>query len=142
MEDSEFDTLFKLVSLEETARAWCSYEMREHPDDEGNDPDWWAVHLMIVMTDDGGPEEPPRTILTLIAEFAENDDVLGVMGAGPLEAFISDDEGRIRWIEAQAAASENFRKALAAVWVRFDVTPETFARLEGAAGVKLGGPGT
>jgi hypothetical protein len=132
----EIDKVFELVSTEEAARAWCSYNVREHPQDEEDDPDWWAVHLMMEVR----PERRRREMLALLVEFAPNDDVLGVVGAGPLEDFIPGEGDWLSWIEAQAAASEKFRTALANAWVADDVTRETFARLERAAGVKLRTP--
>ncbi len=82
-------------------------------------------------------ESRHRTLLSLLTERSANDDVLAVVGAGPLEDFVSDDEDRLLWIEKQAAKSGRFRTALRNVWARGYVTAETFDRLQKAAGVPL-----
>ncbi len=138
IEDRRIDEVFELVSIDEAARAWCEYQTHEHHGDEGDDPLWWAIALMFRLRDLNDPRE--RQMLTLVIEHAPDEDVLGVAGAGPLEDLLGEtgnDEECLAWIEAQAAASAKFRKALANVWVRGDVRPDTFARLERAARVPL-----
>ena len=74
-----------------------------------------------------------KTFVRLIAALAPNDDVLLTVGAQGPEDLLSDDEDCVRWVEAQAAASRNFRQALANVYVD-GLQPATVARLERAAG--------
>jgi hypothetical protein len=66
--------------------------------------------------------------------------LLGYVGAGPLEIFVSNDESRIRWIEEQAARSPRFRRALGNVWTWGTESNEVAARMEAAAGVRLARP--
>jgi hypothetical protein len=83
VDSNEFDRLFELVTVEESAQTWCSYQQREHDNDEEFDPDWWAVQLMM----DIEQEDRRRELLARIVALAPNDNVLGVAGAGPLEDF-------------------------------------------------------
>jgi hypothetical protein len=101
-----------------------------------SDPDWWAVDLWF-FPDDWRRDDLVRQTLLLLIEQAD-DDLLGNIAAGPLESYISDDPGRIVWIEEQARRSPRFRQALGGVSVSGAVTAETFARLERAANRPLG----
>jgi hypothetical protein len=134
------DEALSLVTLEEIADAWCRYQTRPHVvgvDDD--DPDWWAVELLMV----GGfwsDELRVRAVLDLLVDRAQDDDVIEVVGAGPLEDFVKDyDEDRLVWIERRAASSARFRQALAHVWI-WSLEPDVFARVERAAGVPLARP--
>jgi len=133
------DELLPLVTLEEIADAWCRYQTRPHITGvEDEDPDWWAVEL--VMDSRFGAEEPRlRGILNLLIDRAPDDKVLSVVAAGPLEDFITTDEDRLRWIERRADESPRFREALRGVWV-WELPPDTFARVERAAGAPLARP--
>jgi hypothetical protein len=110
----------------------------EHvPDDALDwDPDWWAVDLWF-FPDDWDRDDLVRETLLLLVDRAD-DDLLGNVAAGPLENYISDDGGRVAWIEDQARRSARFRQTLGGVWVSLAVTAETLARLERAAGRPLG----
>jgi hypothetical protein len=77
-----------------------------------------------------------RDFLVAIAEAAP-EEVLGWVGAGPLEDFIKDDRDRVAWVEEQAARSARFRRALGNVWIDNAVSHETLLRIERAAGVEL-----
>jgi hypothetical protein len=136
----DLEELFSLVTLAEVADAWCSYQTRPHiAGVEDDDPDWWAVELLL---DSGfwSDEARLRAALDLLVERAPDDDVIGVVGAGPLEDFVKDYNGdRLVWIEERAAASPRFRQALTHVWI-WSVEPEVFARVERAAGVPLARP--
>jgi hypothetical protein len=68
------------------------------------------------------------------------DELLGYVGAGPLENFIDASEERIQWIEKTAALSPRFRVALANVWVWGSEEDWVAERLERAAGVPLTRP--
>jgi hypothetical protein len=124
------------VSVEQAAAAWCRYMERSmlRP---GSDPDWtsdpdgWAAELY--FEDEFWDIPRRKTFLSLIAALAPNDDVLLTVGAQGLEDFIDDEEDCLLWIEQQATASANFRKALQNVYVS-RLKPETVARLERAAG--------
>ena len=95
------------------------------------------------MDADSWPDEARiRSVITLIVERSENDEVLEVAGAGPLEDFVkSYTEDRLAWIERSAGESLRFRKALQNVWIWRVAPPDVFARVERAAGAPLANPG-
>jgi hypothetical protein len=141
------DELIALVTPEEMGLAWCRYAARAvkvegHLDWEADD-DGWAAELYH-EDEFWANEDFVRAFLVTIATAAP-DDVLGWVGAGPLEDFIREEEDRILWVEEQAERSDRFRTALANVWIS-DLSPPTFLRIERAAGVPLdrpsGPPGT
>lgn len=135
--DRDLNALLELFTLEDIADTWCRYQARPHiyeVDEE--DPDEWA---MLLLADIDGIEDEPnvRALLDLLVERAPNDDVVEMVGASPLEAFIKGhDEDRLVWIEQRAATSARFRQALARVWI-WSLAPDVFARVERAAGVAL-----
>ena len=137
--DGQVDELLTLVALEQVAAAWCGYCARTHlPGVEDDDPDWWAVFLL----QDGefwSYELRVRTVIDLLVELAPDDKVLGAVGAGPLENFISDNEDRLVWIERRAAASARFKEALRHVWI-WSLGPNVLARVERAVGEELARP--
>ena len=137
--DGQVDELLTLVTLEQVAAAWCGYHARTHvPGVEDDDPDRWAVFLL----QDGefsSDELRVRTVIDLLVERAPDDRVLGGVGAGPLEDFISDNEDRLVWIERRAAASARFREALRHVWI-WSLGPSVLARVERAVGAELARP--
>jgi hypothetical protein len=135
------DQLLSLVTLEEIAQAWCRYQTRPHiPGAEDEDPDWWAIELLMDSRFQSD-EQRLRTTLDLLIELAPNDDVLGVAAAGPLEDFLKafPEENRLRWVEQRAVESDRFRQALQWVWV-WNLPPDAFARIEEAAGAPLTRP--
>jgi hypothetical protein len=137
--DRDLDALLKLFTLEDIADAWCRYQARPHiyeVDEE--DPDEWA--MLLVADIDGIEDEPNvRALLDLLLERAPNDEVVEMVGASPLEAFVKGHtEDRLVWIEKRAGSSARFRQALARVWI-WRLEPEVFARVERAAGVPLNG---
>jgi hypothetical protein len=134
------DQLLSLVTLEEIAQAWCRYQTRPHiPGVEDEDPDWWAIELLMDSRFQSD-EQRLRTTLDLLIERAPDDDVLGVAAAGPLEDFLSlPEENRLRWVEQRAVESDRFRQALQSVWV-WNLPPDAFARIEQAAGAPLTRP--
>ncbi len=137
------DELLSLVTPEEMALAWCRYATRvvnkELPErhEWEDDEDGWAAELYH-EDEFWANEEFVRAFLVTIADTAP-DEVLGWVGAGPLEDFITEDADRLAWVESQAARSERFRQALANVWIA-ELSPETFHRTERAAGVPLHRP--
>ena len=133
------EELLSLVTLEEIVQAWCQYQMRPHiPGVEDEDPDWWAVELLMDSCFQSD-EQRLRTTLDLLIDRAPNDDVLAVAAAGPLEDFLRADEDRLRWIERHAEESPRFRQALQRVWV-WNLPSDAFARIEQAAGAPLARP--
>ena len=120
-----------MVGLDVIARAWLAYHRKSTPGGE-EDADWWAVELWF--------EEPDahrrRAMLESLIEQAVDEDDLANVAAGPLEAYLSDDESTLHWVERHAAKSPKLKRALAAVQV--DRLPDrAFARIERAAGTAL-----
>lgn len=137
--DGDVGKLLSRVTLERVATAWCGYHTRTHVEGvEDDDPDWWAVQLLF----DGefwSDELRVRTVIDLLVECASDGRILGAVGAGPLEDFVSDDEDRLVWIEQRAAASARFREALSHVWI-WRLGPDVLERVERAAGEDLARP--
>jgi hypothetical protein len=139
LDDFRVDELLSLVTLEEIAEAWCRYQTRPHiAGVEDDDPDWWAVELLM-DSDFLSDEQRVCQTLTLLINQAPSEDVLRGVAAGPLENFVSDDEDRLIWIERQAKNSARFREALRHAWL-WHVPPDAFARLERAAAAELPRP--
>jgi hypothetical protein len=137
--DGQVAKLLSLVTLEQVAAAWCGYCTRTHLSGvEDDDPDWWAVFLLQVG-EFWSDELRVRTVIDLLVELAPDDKVLGAVGAGPLEDFISDNEDRLVWIERRAAVSARFKEALRHVWI-WSLGPNVLARVERAVGEELARP--
>jgi len=140
IDDEDIDSLLTRVSPDDIAATWCRYHREDHPfeEDAWEHPDWWAVDLLLT----GAVYRDSRVIREVLLKLVEHADVdvLGSVGAGPLENFVSDDEDDLRWIEAQCAADEKFRTALSGVWCASYVSEATLVRLDAAAGVPLARP--
>jgi hypothetical protein len=137
VDEGRLDDLLGAVSLTDIGEAWCCYARRQGNDHE--DPDWWAVEFWLSDGLAFEREEVARDGLLALVNTAP-DDLLGRVGAGPLETFVSNDESRVRWIEEQAAHSDRFRRALANVWTWGTESDDVAARLERAARVRLARP--
>jgi hypothetical protein len=137
VDERDLDGLLARVSIDEIADAWWRYQLRHAGDAATHDDgDWWAVELWL----SGGPIYESETavrggLVALIDRAPERADV-GLVGAEPLENFVTNDEDRIVWIEDWARRSDSFKMALANVWVDH-LSPETFDRIEQAAGTQL-----
>jgi hypothetical protein len=133
--------VLSLVSYDELADAWWRATARWAAEDASDaehqaDPDWWALDFWIGGASVYGHEDMARRGLIALSDRAPADAELRHLGAGPIENFVSDDDGRLRWIEEQAERSANFREALRSVWA-LDLTAPTIKRLERAAGTQL-----
>jgi hypothetical protein len=132
-DQSREEALFRCVSLRDIAETWCDVTRRDSYDD---DPEASVFSVMERIRD----EEHLRELLTLLVELAPDNDVLDVVGAGPLEDFVkAADDDRLRWIESEADRSPRFRYALGKVWLPGEPV-RTFLRVEQAAGVALHWP--
>ena len=96
------------LRVDDIAKAWCSYHRREHADDE-EDPDWWAVSVLLDSAVYKRGQLCRDVLDALIAHATEGD--LGAIGAGPLENFTSDDEDDLTWLEQRAAPSRSGHSA-------------------------------
>jgi hypothetical protein len=138
VDEDDLQGLLAVVPVEEIADAWWSYTLSD-PDVHNLDhPDWWAVELWfgqsVYASVDLGHE-----LIHALAERAPGGADLGLLGAGPVESYISSGEASLQWVEAEARRSENYRKALANVWVHH-LPPDAFLRVETAAGTQLPWP--
>ena len=134
-ERGDLQAVRAMVSVDEIADAWWRYTVRTvgAPEDWDTDPDAWASELWheeVVLGDD----EFSRDLVRALAERAPRGADMGYLGAGPVEDFATNED-RLRWIEAEAARSPNFRAALANVYPRPSLSEEQNARLRRAAEV-------
>ena len=130
--------LFRAVSAEQIADAWWRYTLRPDREQAVDHPDWWAVELWFgsaIYQDDFRDDR--RSLIHALAERAPQGADLGLLGAGPVENCVADNEDDLLWMEAEARHSENYRKALANVWIDGFFSPESFLRVEAAAGTRL-----
>ncbi len=133
VEQERFAELYEAVSPDDVADAWLAH-LRE-PTEKRKDRFWWAVQLLF----DDPDKQRRRSIILSLVEKARDEDEMGAVAAGPLEAYLASDESTLRWAEAQARASERFRVALRGVYV-WELPDRAFARLEAAAGAELERP--
>lgn len=135
----DIDRLIEIVTLDEIAAAWCRYSSRRHSVGGDDDPDWWAIELF--MTSEIFKRTALyRALLVKLVEHAQSDDVIGAVGAGPLENFVSDDQDDLMWLESECQRNEKLRSALGGVWCAGEVSAETLERLDAAAGTQLARP--
>ena len=132
--DARVDPLeaYELFGRDLVVSTWLRH-LEEAPD---RDWDGWPYNLVIELIR-RKPDEAWITITEMIEqaplEHAE------LIGAGFLEDLLGGRLGDI-WIERieeLAERSENFRAALAHLWIDGDVFPATFERIERAAGSPL-----
>jgi hypothetical protein len=133
VDERRFEELSGLVSLEKIAETWMRYQRLDNS--RAALRDWWAVDLWM---NEGwwSDEKRVRDGLLRLVEHAESDDDFGNLGAAVMEVFISADEGRLVWVDQQAAGSEKFREAMSHAWV-WELPDQAFRRMEKAAGVAL-----
>jgi len=135
----EYDRLLTLVTPGEVGVAWCRYANRAWGVEElawKADPDGWAAEL-VQMDEFLANEQFQREFLVTIVD-AVPEELLGWVGSGPLSEFLNEgDPDQLAWIEAQAARSHRFRRALCSVLVSSSASREAFLRLERAAGETL-----
>ena len=70
-----------------------------------------------------------HALIHALAERAPAGVNLGSLGAGPIGSCLGSDEASLRWVEDEARRSENFRKALAVVWME-ELGPAAFLRVQ------------
>lgn len=136
--EGDLDALFSIVTLQDMARSWINVHHREVSDVLDGDPDWWAMELWwsAAWWTDVNNERVRAGLLALV-DAAETDDDLGMIGAAPLESFVSDRADNLTWLESECATSPKLRRALAGVWCSDIVSEATLLRLDAGAGVLL-----
>jgi hypothetical protein len=141
---NDLDGVLALVTLDEFADAWWRQQRArawENDDDDDLGPDSWT-HDFFWIEDAYADERIPmhRELIDRLIDRATSEEA-GAVGVGPMENLAYDDPETLAWAEQRAGESDVFRAALADMWVADYVSPETFARLEAAAGVELPRPG-
>ena len=139
--EAELNDLLSVVTLAEVAEAWLRHtrkraKWRSRP---GVIPYSWARKVWdndALWNDERMLREG---VLELVAA-AQTDQELGEIAAVVMEYVVTDDEDRLRWIEAQARQSEKFRRCLADLFVWHDHSGRVAARVEAAAGLRLPRP--
>jgi hypothetical protein len=139
LDAEEYDRLLTLVTPEEVGLAWCRYANRTWRVEElawKSDPDGWAAEL--VQEDEFlANKRFQREFLVTIVD-AVPEEFLSWVGSGPLSEFLNEeDPDQLAWIEAQAARSDRFRRALCNVLISSSASRDAFLRLERAAGETL-----
>lgn len=97
-------------------RAWLRYnsEWRYEPDED--DPDWWAIEALTVLTHDE-PDEAWNLLLDIV-RASDTDWQLAMVGSGVLEDLLHRNPDR--YVPALEEAAESNRKlvtAAASVWL-------------------------
>jgi hypothetical protein len=137
----EIEGVLSLVTIDQIAEAWCRHTRRalaeERKGDEPEQPNWWAVALLLTRRW-WGDEARVRSGLLALVDAADTDLLLECVGAGPFETFLDGDEDQVRWIEDQARGSEKFRNAVASMYV-FGICP-TKSRFGSSGRLRLHSP--
>lgn len=129
--------LLALITVDDIARTWHRYHAAPEAAQDGSQ-DWWAVELFLHP---GILQRGPllRELLLKLIEHAPDSYAVGMVAAGPLEDFVSDDEEDLQWLERRCLTNAGLRSALPGMWVS-GTTAETLARLDAAAGEMLPRP--
>jgi len=134
VEAEDVDAVLSIAPVDDVAQAWCSYESRGGSRELSyDDPDWWAIEFFMMR---GISTETYRRLLLALCEYGD-DSLVGIIGAGPLENFVSDDEEDLAWLESQATRLPRLRAAFANVWAHGEVSEQTMLRLDRIAGIRL-----
>jgi hypothetical protein len=109
IENEQIDRVVQAVSETEIAQTWLDYH-RTNDDDA-----WWAVALWL---SEGWwrYEDLVRSGILRLIDLARSRYELSIIGAAILEAFVTDNESDLRWIEEQAKSSADFRYALSTAY--------------------------
>ena len=134
--EADFDTLLTIVSIPEIAAAWLSDRESDGRNPDSEHPDEWASWLWSSTEWYSDQDRLRSAIVELIAQ-ADSELELARIAAGPLENFVCDEESTLRWIEEQASISPKLRSALTHAWLWQQLSPESFVRVERAAGSPL-----
>lgn len=135
LEDALLDDrrTYDLLGRDALVEGWVRYQSEESP------WDFWAIDLLACpdwLTDD----ERWSVILEL-ANAAPDEEVIAMVGVGPIEDFLSHDwRSALERIERDAPFHENLRKALWSVWQLSGVPPSVVERVHQVADQPPGTP--
>jgi hypothetical protein len=108
------------AEIREVCETWVRYQRRYVGTAEGDaeDPDWWAIHALILY-----PSPPPRElewhVILMLCELVDSDEtqMVDMIGAAPLEDFLVEHgDAAMDLIEPAADQNPTLLKALAHVW--------------------------
>ncbi len=106
--------MLSIDKLQEWALAYIDFQSKDELPDEG-DSSWWPVWKFYDLGEDN-PEDCWNAI-QLIIDKTDNEKVLGMLAAGPLEDLIEDHGHKfIERIEAEADRNPKFYKVLSWIW--------------------------
>jgi hypothetical protein len=100
------------AEMVDVCRTWARYQVGK---DEG---DWWAAEAVMDLDTAPAPFDLYwRVIRCLCAEADKDAEVIGAIGAGPLENFLEREGDRaMDVVEAAATSDRVVLEALAGVW--------------------------
>ena len=100
--------------------------------------DFWAWDWVKARVLWDGSAEEAWTITTELVRAAP-DELLGFIGAGPVEDLVNRFGGElIDWIEGEARRDPRFQDALGAIWLQIGtLPPEIEARIVAASGGRI-----
>jgi hypothetical protein len=117
--------------IESLAAAWLEFERT--PEDA---PEWESRRSVVFEFDQlctSNPEAAWQAILAIVQRESD-EEVLGVLAAGPLEDLLSrHGEALIERVEQQARADPRFRSVLRGLYQLF-MTDEVWQRVQAAGG--------
>lgn len=106
----------------------------------GDEIDFWAWEIVSGLVSEAR-DEAWLMLLAIIDAADDDDEVLGCVGAGPLEDFVSSyGPDYLDEIEREAALRPGLRSALSAMWVWDDLPAVAFERIAKAAQGNLDRP--
>jgi hypothetical protein len=121
----------------ELAEAWIRFQQKPEEEPDVTDPDWVAVDAVMGI----GMKNPEHLMrmIGLILELTDDDDVLGDVGAGPLEDLLrAHGQEYGPQVIDKARDDPRWREAYKSVWI-FGFTDETTQRLLQQGKVELFG---
>jgi len=131
--DGDLATASAIEIAAAIADAWCRHQELRRDIALDDEPTWWSLDLL--MHNDIYAERYrgvlPEILLALVAR-ADDDDTLGLVGAWPLENFVSDLPADVEWLEHECRDNRRLRRALSHSWYSHDVSVDTNRRLDAA----------
>lgn len=101
------------LAIDDVARAWLQHATAA----EDEQPSLWWSWGIVYSVEDWADEETHRRLLERLVDLADRDTIWDV-AAGPLEDFVANRNGRLDWLEQQAAINAKFVEALSGVWTQ------------------------
>lgn len=120
-------------SIQRIARDWIHYQrlsIAKAPEADAHFESGWERLDDLIYASPFLAFEAIKLILHLLADEADNEPLLGILAAGPLEDLLArHGETMIDAVEAEAGRNEPFRMLLRGVW-RNSMTSDVWARMQ------------